>query len=104
MKNIEETLIDGTGVTTDQTSQAIDLKQMAGYAIQSVWTGTLAGNLIVQKSVDGTTWFTEDTQALGGAPGVDLFEKVDAMYRFVRMFADISGGAGDLETKLIAKG
>lgn len=104
MRFTEETLFSSESMTGALTSKAIDLQTMFGYSIQNVWTGTPAGNIVVQKSNDKTTWFTVDTQAAGGAAGSAMVEKTDVTYRYVRVIWTPSASTGSLTTKFLAKG
>lgn len=38
------------------TSATINLESMIGYAIQAIYTGTPAGTIKLQASIDGVTW------------------------------------------------
>lgn len=97
-------LILNGDMSGDVASETIDIQHLIGYAIQSVWTGSPTGNIVVQKSNDGVTWFTEDTQAAGGGAGNDLFEQADVFYKYVRVFYNSTSGTGTLNTYLFAKG
>ena len=86
-------------MTADKTGDEISLKDFNGYSFASVWTGTPAGNIIVQVSYDnGTTWVAVDTTAAGGGAGSDVFAVVDPTYPLVRLFYDFTSSTGVLNT------
>jgi len=64
-----------------------------------VWTNAdaVVGNVILQGSIDGTTFFTVQTQAAGGAGGCKVWQEADVAYSYFRIFWDFtSDGTADV--------
>lgn len=102
-----ELLFDAVAMTADRTSDAISVNQLVCGAIQCVWTGTPAGNIIVQASCDPvspTNWIAIDTEAAGGAAGSNLVQLADIGYEWVRVFYDFSSSTGALTVRASFKG
>lgn len=104
MKLVEKLVFDGLTISGNVTSDPILIDQIIAFAAQSVWTGTPTGDLIIEKSNDKLTWFTEDTNALGGAGGSDMVEKSWVAYKWLRFRYAFTGSTGVLTTRFFAKG
>jgi hypothetical protein len=120
MRTINETLLAAADGTTSPSSAALCLGNMAGFSIQAIVTGTLAGTLILQASNDvGTTingitadpasltnWtpITGSSQSISGAGTVMYNTDEYAFYRWVRAVYTNSSGTGTLTINANAKG
>lgn len=96
-------IINSQAMTADILSPVIDISEVIGFAVHSIWTGTPAGNIIIQGSNDGINFFPIDTQAAGGAAGNDLVNVERAHYRYVQVFYDFTSSTGSLSTYLSGK-
>lgn len=87
-------------------SSGLPLAQMYGYSIQALWTGTLAGTIKLQATIDGSTWsdIGSTSQALGGAAGSFLWNVTGAFYNQVRVALTGVTGTGNLTVWQQAKG
>jgi hypothetical protein len=100
---INKRLFNAEVMDEDLTSEVIDISELIGFAVHSIWTGTPAGNIIVQASNDGSNFVNIDTQAAGGAAGQDLVNIDRAHYRYVRVFYDFTSSTGALSVYLSGK-
>lgn len=100
---INKAVIDGETMDEDITSTVVDISEITCFAVHSVWTGTPAGNIIVQVSNDNSNWFAIDTQAAGGAASNDMVNVSGAGYKYVRVFYDFSSSTGTLTTYICGK-
>lgn len=95
--------ISAGAMTADIVPSAID----AGYAdiigVFCVWTGTPAGNILVQVSNDNSNWITVKTQAAGGAAGSLNYEP-PANYVFYRVKYQFTSSTGTLDVYVSGKG
>lgn len=82
----------------------MELSNMYGYSFDMAWTGTPAGDLIVQGSNTQTTWHEIAKETLAGAAGSKLFNVDGAHYRYVRVSYTRTGGTGSVEGRYYAKG
>ena len=101
--SINKQIFNAVVLTQDRTSEVIDISELIGFAVHSIWTGTPVGNIIIQASNDGSNFVDIDTQAAGGAAGQDLVNIDRAHYRYVRVFYDFSSSTGTLTTYLSGK-
>lgn len=86
-------------------SQALQLRNMYGYAIQAFWTGTPTGTIKLQGSCDPwspapfipTNWSDLDQTSLTiSNAGNELWNVFDVMYNWVRfVYIDASGGTSN---------
>jgi hypothetical protein len=87
----EELILDGTDLTSNITSNAIELTHMVHYAVQIVFTGTgINGSFQVQGSCDKevgsiTNWTDIGAPVAVTAAGSVLLEDVDVGYKFARV-------------------
>lgn len=89
----------------DVTSDPISIESFTCYAMQFVWTGTPAGNITIEHSIDGTTFSTvaNTTTAAGGAAGNVLLNIEISAARFVRAKYVRSSSTGTLNGYFLAK-
>lgn len=80
-----------------------DISEVIGFAVQSVWTGTLAGNIIVQVSNDNVNFFQLDSQAMGGAAGNDMYEVPRTHAKYARVLLDYTSGTGTITVTISGK-
>ena len=107
MKEKNILAIDAGDMSEDIESEIIDVSQIYAAAVQSVWSGSPVGNIIVQGSCDEdspTNWSAIDTQAAGGGAGSDLVNLDGIGYRWLRVFYDDTSGTGSLTTRVNIKG
>ena len=79
----------------DLTSDVVDIAAYRHLSIQASWTGTTDGNLQLQVSNDGLSWFDQGTPvATGGAPGVAMITEQFAPWAKMRLFFDRTSGTG----------
>ena len=76
------------------TSDAQQLDNLYGFAIQAQWTGTVTGTLIVQTSNDGINWndISATSTDLNAVSSVMLNEK-DTFYNNVRVKVTVATGS-----------
>lgn len=106
-KQIINTSLDVAG-TAVATSDPIDLQHAWGYAIYANWTktggGVLAGTVVVQKSLDGSTWVAMSSDVIGNATGAAQQEKVDVVYNWARVIVTLTGGTANVSVVSNTKG
>lgn len=93
-------------MSSNVTSNVVDLSITNGYAIQAVWTGSPEGNLKLQISNDEATWtdVAESVVATGGTSGSTVWLEPTAMYDKVRVVYEATSGSGTLNIKMNGKG
>lgn len=102
MKQKSDTIINAGDVSGALTSEVIDLRYNYGFATVTTLTGAPSGDVVVQGSIDQTTWVTIDSQTISGT--TTQFVNKDAIYYpYVRVFK-ASGGTGTMTTKISIKG
>lgn len=101
----DESLASAQSMGADVTSSARDISEANIVAIQGVWSSGTSpvGNMIVQGSIDGTTYSDIDTLAVSGNSGSNLFNVVDPGYRYIRLFYDRTSGTATLNVRISAK-
>lgn len=81
-------------VVIDNETQVVkhDIGHCYGYSIDAFWTGTGAGTIKVQVSVDGERWIDHPTltAAIAGAGSV-LWNISDEMYQLIRLSVTENG-------------
>lgn len=102
--SLNKKLFDNETMDEDLTSEVVDIGELIGFAVHSIWSGTPAGNIIIQGSNDGENFYSIDTQAAGGAASQDLVNIERAHYRYVRVFYDFTSSTGQLTAYLSGKG
>lgn len=100
---INRKVFNSVSLAADATSEVIDLSEVVGYCVHLIWTGTAAGNFLVQGSNDAVNFVTVDTTAAGGTSGQHLLNVEHQHYRYVRVFYDSTSGAGSLTGYISAK-
>lgn len=91
-------LTAATSAAVDVTSGAMDLQDLEKYAIACVISGSnIAGTMILQASVEGTTYFTVANSSTAITNSDDVFYDVTAAgYRYARVKWTASSGTGNL--------
>ncbi len=85
-------------------STPVSLQAHRHLAIQAVWTGTPTGDLQLQVTVDGVTWFDQGSSvATGGGPGDTVFTEKDAPWLKARLAFVFTSGTGTLNAFSIIK-
>lgn len=88
MKTQTVVALDAVTADTDKTSAVIDLNGIYGFFLQWQKSGTPTGNIVVQASADGITYYDVSTTTL--ATG---FVQLDAQhYRFMKVKFARTGG------------
>lgn len=92
-----------SAMTTDRTSEIIDLSFVNGYAVHWAWTGTPVGNLIIEGSNDGINFVVVDTQVAGGAASQKLFNQANINYVSLRLRYTFTSSTGILNAYVSGK-
>ena len=95
VKTKEGKLLTDGDMTGDITSDSVYLGDWTKFVVYAVWTGSDApvGNSILQGSIDGTNYFTVQTQAAGAAGGSKVWQEADVAYSYFRVFWDFTSDA-----------
>jgi len=89
------------------TSDAINLESMIGYAIQTIYTGTPAGTIKIQASIDGVTYsdIASTSQVIAAAGSYIWNMQEGIFYRYAKVvFTSAAGSAGALTVWMNVKG
>lgn len=102
MKQKTDTILSAADVSVGATSEVVDLRYSYGFAAVTTFTGAPTGNVVIEGSIDQTTWVQINSQAISGTTPVFLNQ--DAIYYpYVRVFK-AGGGTGTMTTKISFKG
>lgn len=101
----EALLIDAANAALTQTSVPFDLGDLLNYSVQcSFSSGTLNGSLVLQGSLDGTTYGDVDNTAKTVTSGGAVIYSVDtAGYRYVKVKWTNTSGTGTISAKIFIK-
>jgi hypothetical protein len=98
-----DTVVDAVSTAADFTSTIMDLRLNYGYCAVATFTGSPAGTIIIQGSLDKETWVTLDTLTIAGTTPQSV--QRDAVYfMYVRAFHVGAAGVGTATVKLGIKG
>lgn len=106
MENLfNKPLISNGAMTTNLTSPSVDLSKIVGYCVYAKWTGSPAGAIKLQASLDDTNFvdIQYSEQAISGA-GDFMWNVSNAFYDKVRVVFTFSGGTGTLNAQINGKG
>lgn len=88
MKTKQTAVFNAVTAEADKTSIVIDLNGIYGFFLQWQLNGSITGNMIVQASADGKTYYDVSTTAVTVG-----FVNLDAQYyQFMRVFFDRTTG------------
>lgn len=98
-------IVTDGNMTSNITSDVVDLSKTDGYAVFAKWTGSPNGTIKIQVSVDGSNYVDLDgsTTAVSGA-GDALWEITTAYYDKVRVVFTFTSGSGTLNVHINGKG
>lgn len=100
---LNQKVIDGGDMVGSITPAAVDISGVTSYAVHAFWTGTPAGNIIVEGSNDNSNFVAVSTTAAGGAAGNVLVNVPNAAYRYVRVKYVLTSSTGVLNAYLSGK-
>lgn len=90
-------------MTANLSSGALDVSGEKGYAVQAVWSGTPTGTIIVEASLNGSTFAQIASQALAGAAGNYFLNVPDVYYTTVQVRYAFTSGTGTLNVTVSTK-
>jgi len=96
--------IDAGDMSGNLDGQELSMRDMVMAVYTFTWTGSPIGDIVIEGSIDGSTWFTLDTIAAGGGPGVESRPVMDFPYPLIRSNYESASGSGTLNTQFFAKG
>lgn len=99
--------VDAVAISGNIEFAERDISLVSSWAVQFVWTGTVAANVVVLASLDGINFapITSATQPMGGAAGSHLFNGAN-LASFTKIKPAVSGyasGTGTLSVYLSGK-
>jgi hypothetical protein len=105
-------LVDSAVMEADVASRKQSLNMFDIYTIQAIWTGTVAGSIMLQASCDiceqdqdVVNWSTISDSGATVSNAGDILWNVDAAaYKWVRVFFDFTSGSGILNVRFNGKG
>jgi hypothetical protein len=102
MKFQTKTILSAADVSSNQTSEVVDLRFNYGFAVQASFTGSPTGSVLVEGSNDQVNWSAIDTLTISGTNL--LSSNKDAIYfPFVRVYK-AAGGTGTITATITIKG
>jgi len=101
----EALLIDAANAASTVTSVPFDLGDLTNYSVQcSFSSGTLNGALVLQGSLDNSTYGDIDSTSKSVVSGGAVIYSVDtAGYRYVRVKWTNTSGTGTITAKIYVK-
>lgn len=100
---VSNTTVASATLNSNYTGSAQDVSEVRILSIHHVWTGTPAGNIIVEASNTGSDYVAVDTQAAGGAAGSKLVTISDVSYKYIRVRYAFSSSTGVLTSTICSK-
>lgn len=95
-------LVSSADVSSNITSDLIDLRFNYGFAVQCSFTGSPSGSVIIEGSNDQSKWSQIDSLTISGLNV--LSSNKDAIYwPYIRVRKD-AGGTGTMTTTITIKG
>ena len=101
MKNL--TVINDGYMSGNLDSGIIELSEVDGIAVHSVYTGTPSGTIRILGSNDGVNFVELDANVIA-ASGQDLVNLSLLMCAFVKVTYTVAAGSGSLTTNVSMKG
>ena len=102
--------ITNASMTSDYTSNPIEVLPFDRIGLEVSWTGTPTGILYIQATIAGTNYDTLPSSplvtfiALTGIAGFQQFDLEVKAFSKIRVFYDATSGTGTLNGYYIAKG
>lgn len=105
--SINEQIVINGDMSGDVTSDAQEIKEVKGYAIQAIWSAgsTPVGSTKLQASLDGTNYTDIDGSSISvsGNSGSNFYNIELANYPYVRLVYTRTSGSGTLNVSISAK-
>lgn len=101
--NKNKAVLSSSDMSSNQTSEVVELNDAHGYCVHSIFSGSPVGSLIVEASNDGTNFVAEDTHVVAAA-GQRLYNKDGAYYKYIRVRYSFTSGSGSLTSYVSTKG
>ncbi len=98
-------LVDGD-MSSDVTSDSVDVTYSDNVGLQLIFTGTPTGNFYVQGTIDESNWSNlafDATPTAAGAADTHLLNMSLIPYKKIRLFYDRTSGSGTLNVYVMAK-
>lgn len=101
--------LQGKDAATSFNSDAVPIAFEDNVDIQVVWTGTITGTIVIQKSLDPvnigwqTITFTPTVTNPAGSPGTGYYAVNQTAAGFIRLSYTAVSGAGTMSAKIAAK-
>ena len=82
--------LNAVSTATNQTSSNINIENVEGFAVQSTFTGSPSGNLIIKGSNDGTNFGQISSTAISTS-GTVMLNNFDQHYNYAQVVWNGSG-------------
>jgi hypothetical protein len=99
---LNEHVLASSSMAATVTSAVIDLSEVIGYAVHSIFTGAPVGSISTQASNDGTNFVEVDAHAVAAA-GQYLLNIPRSHYRYIKVSYIRTSGTGTLDTYVSGK-
>lgn len=97
-------MVDAGDMSSDVTSEVVNVEYMDNVGIQAVYSGSPVGDLKIEVSQDETNWdeLTSVTVNISAA-GSSTINLNQVPFAYIRVFYDSTSGSGSLTVTLTAK-
>ena len=103
MKSFVNTILNAVDVSSNQSSDAIDLRFNYGYAVQATFTGSPSGSVLVEGAMEPSgPWSQISSLTISGL--TTLSDNKDAIYWPYIRVSKAAGGTGTMTVKMCVKG
>jgi hypothetical protein len=99
---LNEHVLNSSSMAATVTSTIVDLSEVIGYAVHSIFTGAPVGSISTQASNDGINFVEVDTHAVSAA-GQYMLNIPRSHYRYVKISYIRTSGTGVLNTFISGK-
>lgn len=97
-------LFDDVSMSASFQSEPISLSGKAGFAIQTVFTGSPVGTFYISVSVDGITYvLLDDSERAISASGDILYNVKDSNYLMAKLHYTRTSGSGSADASFSTK-
>lgn len=101
--SINKQILNAQSMSTDITSDTVDIAELVGYCVHAIWTGAPTGRVRAEASNDNINFVEVSSEDTAGAAGQYLVNYENQHYRYVRVRYSRTSGTGNLTVYVSGK-